>query len=311
MSYWSKPEGLKTRWNSRQAQLSSWIISSELLRQHFDEVAFVTDTPGKELLVDQLGLRFTEVSTALDVMPATASDQFIALGKLRAYALQDKPFVHVDDDLFLWRPLEPRLLNAGAVSQCLEVKELKGVFYAFKSFEKHIPVIPPEYFAARQQPFQAAVNAGLLGGNDLALHRDYAAAALDLACNRQNDRAWDVYPENRYRGMAIIEQYIYFAFCAVRGVKIECALEGLTHADWKRNADRIGFTHLWAGAKQKEHVARRLAYRVRRDYPDFWERLESTCASLPGGLDGWWDDNRLVEMSPGNLHTPRPVDASR
>lgn len=68
----------------------------------------VTDTAGKALLVDRMGLEFAEVSTELDRL-RDVDPGWWPLGKLIAYNLQDRPFVHLDNDVFLWRALPAAL----------------------------------------------------------------------------------------------------------------------------------------------------------------------------------------------------------
>ena len=119
-SFWSKPfyAGSGWRWREPVHHLLAWGLSLRLARSHYPETVLITDTPGKTLLINQLGLSFTHVSTELDRLQDEYPGLW-ALGKLVTYSLQDKPFVHLDTDVFLWRPLPGRITSsssAGAVS---------------------------------------------------------------------------------------------------------------------------------------------------------------------------------------------------
>ena len=120
-SFWSKPfRGEKGRsWQSPLHHLLAWGLSLRLARKHFPETMLVTDTPGKALLVDALGLSFTEVSTELDDF-RHCDPGWWSLSKLVAYRAQTKPFIHLDTDVFLWKPLPAAMLAAPVFAQCPE-----------------------------------------------------------------------------------------------------------------------------------------------------------------------------------------------
>ena len=73
--------------------------------------------PAKTLLVDQLGLPFSEVSTELERLRDVDPGWWATLGKLVAYSIQDRPFVHLDSDVFLWKGLPHHLLNSPVFTQ--------------------------------------------------------------------------------------------------------------------------------------------------------------------------------------------------
>lgn len=97
----------------------SWVLSVETARRHFSSNQSRHRHRGAALLVDELGLRFDEVSTNLDELLPSASGWW-GLGKLMAYGYQTEPFIHVDSDVYLWSPLPDRLLTAPVPGQNLE-----------------------------------------------------------------------------------------------------------------------------------------------------------------------------------------------
>src|SRR5450432_369119 len=124
-SFWSKPFFASNGrvWREPIHHLLAWGLSHRLARQHYPETVLITDNAGKRLLVDQLGLELTHVSTELERLQSVDPGWW-ALGKLVAYGLQDQPFVHLDTDVFLWKPLPPRLVSAPVFSQCPEDHQL-------------------------------------------------------------------------------------------------------------------------------------------------------------------------------------------
>src|SRR5215831_11437259 len=108
-SFWSKPF-LKQQsfWKSGYHHLLSWVLSTQVARRHFPSTALYTDDAGKEILVGEIGLEFEQVSTCLNEL-TDHDPEFWCLGKILAYSRQEEPFVHLDNDVFLWNPLPDSL----------------------------------------------------------------------------------------------------------------------------------------------------------------------------------------------------------
>ena len=117
-SFWTKPFNAQRRfvWPFYRHHLMAWVLSLETSKKHYRETALVTDEEGARLLVDGLGLEFTSVSTELEALRDADPDWWV-LGKLWTYRLQDKPFVHIDNDVFFWRPLPEALELAPVFAQ--------------------------------------------------------------------------------------------------------------------------------------------------------------------------------------------------
>src|SRR5215471_2704291 len=120
-SFWSRPFVQRTgrTWHSQLHHLLAWGLSLTCARRHYPDTMLVTDFAGKKLLVDSLGLEFGTVSTELEYL-RDADPDWWALGKLMAYSIQDRPFVHIDTDVFLWKPLAPEAAEAPVLAQCPE-----------------------------------------------------------------------------------------------------------------------------------------------------------------------------------------------
>src|SRR5262249_46794415 len=156
-----------------------------LAQQHFAAVELVTDHYGKTLLVDRLRLPFTKVIDELDrVVPAHVKDLYWTFGKLWAYYLQGEPFIHIDYDVFLWKKLPERILTAPMFGQNTESDIWKLDFYrqgyrTLCGYLKHKPsdwVVIYPYI----QKHDIAINAGIIGGNDITFLRKYASIAIEM-----------------------------------------------------------------------------------------------------------------------------------
>src|SRR5687767_10805394 len=69
----------------------SWTLSCLKFREHYKQVELITDLEGKKILIEGLGLPYTQVSTELENIRSVNAKVW-AFGKIYSYALQRKPF---------------------------------------------------------------------------------------------------------------------------------------------------------------------------------------------------------------------------
>ena len=101
-SFWSSPFQCyyQGSWSSPLHHMLSWIVSVHAARKHYSETVLITDRAGKRLLVEQLGLPFSEISVELERLREHDRGWWV-LGKIVAYSIQTDPFVHIDSDVYL------------------------------------------------------------------------------------------------------------------------------------------------------------------------------------------------------------------
>jgi hypothetical protein len=288
-SFWSRPfQAYKGRiWASPLHHLLAWGLSVHAARRHYAETVLVTDEAGRRLLVDRLGLPFAHVSTDLERLRA-ADPSWWALGKLVAYSLQDRPFLHLDSDVFLWQPLPAGVAEAPVFAQCPEyyhgVDEdcsPRDIEAAFAAEGLALPA-PWEWARSKGGGTFREENCGVVGGTHVAFLRRYAETALDVVLNPAHAPAWARLPIKEGYSM-IIEQFM-LAACVeyhrfhpsspYRGVRIAHLFRSWDEAFDAARAARAGFTHLIGGAKSSPAVARRLEARLQREDPGFQRRCE-------------------------------------
>jgi hypothetical protein len=253
-----------------------------LARQHFAETQLVTDTAGKRLLVDALGLKFDLVSTELDRLHDAAPGWW-ALGKLTAYSLQDRPFVHIDTDVFLWKALPSRLTCAPVFAQCSESHSLEnewcGPRHIEYLFDRHQLKLPVEWqwASSRNTTWFREDNCGILGGNNVDFIRHYAQTALRLVCDPAHRALWDELPDKS--GFTMLIEQFFLACCIdyhriapesnYRGVNIRYLFPSSSEAYNPLTAANLGYTHLQGDNKTHPHVMERLERRVAQLDPVF------------------------------------------
>ncbi|MCI1683929.1 MAG: hypothetical protein LKI39_15455 [Bacteroides sp.] len=127
-SYWTEAyrSSPNRGWAFRETHYMSWALSCLQLKQFYDEVELVTDSEGAELLINKLHLPYTSCKTTLDKLSGK-NPALWTLGKIAAYEEQEKPFIHVDGDIYIWKPFPNRIENAGILAQNVEKNYPYGI----------------------------------------------------------------------------------------------------------------------------------------------------------------------------------------
>lgn len=286
-SFWSRPRETARAhpWLAERFHLFSWVLSVETARRHHPVTALATDTPGARMLVDGLGLEFGEVTTSLDAL-AGSDPSMWSLGKLYTYAAQREPFVHVDADVYLWKPLPRRLRTAPVFTQNPEPISVESFYYRPRMVEDVLlshdgGSVPEEWsWYLRSGLPPRGDCCGIFGGTDVEFIRYYARQAVGMVEHPVNRRAWlgiahrelDVISVEQYLLAACVEHHARTPgspFAKVRMEHLFSTLEG-TYAPGR--AEAAGYTHLIADTKRDPAVMARLEARIARDYPDAYER---------------------------------------
>jgi hypothetical protein len=295
-SFWSEPfrAHYAPVWGTPRNHALAWVGSVQSAARHYPDTMLVTDSAGARLLVDRLGLEFSEVSTCLDRFQGRDPGWWV-LGKLAAYGMQTAPFVHIDNDVFLWKPLPARLESASVLLQHPEVYSPDQTIYRTGDVERAFAetggVLPVEWRWARARPDGlTADNCGIVGGCDVAFMRYFAETALDLVDRPENAAGWSRYPD-KWHFVYIVEQFLlsacvgYHQFhpdSAFKGVQAQYLFRSWDEARDPRKAEQLGFTHLMAWSKRAPAIMHRLSERVRKEWPEFFWRCERRSDWMPG-----------------------------
>ena len=293
-SFWSKPfhayyGGV---WCKPLHHMLAWGLSVRAAGRHYPETVLVTDREGKDLLAGRLGLRFAQVTTDLEQLNS-ADPEWWALGKLLAYSLQDSPFVHLDTDVFLWKPLPQYLVDAPVFTQNGESHGVYGTFYhpehVEQAFAQHSLKLPVEWEWTRSNRTHIpAESCGILGGSNVAFIRHYAHRAIDLIQCPEHAVAWSHIARKQDFNI-VLEQFLLAACVDFHSTHPDSPFYGV-HVEHlfptelapcnPRHAARAGFTHLIAGGKSHPGVGKRLEERLWREDPAYFRRCERVLSGL-------------------------------
>ncbi len=288
-SFWTLPCMARTgrTWPTPLHHLLAWGISFHAARRHYPDTVLVTDRAGKKLLVDDLGLPFSDVSTELDHLEG-ADPAWWALGKLIAYSLQDQPFVHLDTDVFLWKALPAELTEAPVFAQCPEYvsrfqRRSSEIENLFSEAHADLPV-EWQWAVSRDDAFIREENCGILGGSRTDFIRHYSMLAAGLILQPEYAGAWS---RCREKSNMVMEQFLLSACVDYhrfhpdspwRGVAVRYLFPSLEDAMNPAHSGRAGFTHLLGDSKSAPGVARRMEERMKREDMAFFRRCEKVAA---------------------------------
>lgn len=139
-SFWSKPylekNAFKTfaEFNNEYDFALSWSTSVRLSKQNFKKVILVTDTWAWENIFEPLNLPFDEIKISLDDINHTTDAWSVS----KAYSILEvnEPCLHIDSDVFIWKPLSDDILNKPVIVQDSEgILKDRGVGQVYLGLE--------------------------------------------------------------------------------------------------------------------------------------------------------------------------------
>jgi hypothetical protein len=275
-SFWSHPfhNGMGCQWHSLKYHWLSWMLSVNLLRRPGNTLTLVTDDYGARVLQDQLGLGFDVVDVALNDLHNRT--HVWSAGKLVAYARQQSPFLHVDNDVFVWQPtLLPDANIHPIIAQHPET--ITREIYDPVEFTARLARVP----AAWRTDLVTAPNCGVLGGQPGGFLQRYTTAALALA--ELVDQSPPARTSAKYWQAAIcVEQYMLGLCLRAEAVPVRYLFAD-DHTSWRTmqlpDPAALGYTHLFGLAKRNPRLCQWLEAETAQRFPvaharwrDWWQR---------------------------------------
>lgn len=265
---------LRAGWLSTKYHLMSWALSCCSSYKYHKSVHLISDTHSAELLKGQLQLPYTSVSTALDdfVSPYDANRLWV-LKKLFAYAQPNEPFIHLDGDAYLFKPLSLRLQEASLVAQNVEENHPYYID-GLDQIEQYFKYIP-DYLLSDINGKYSSVNAGLIGGHNYLFHKEvFQEVNIFLENNQDNLLDIETFALN-----VIIEQLFFKKLADFQGINIEYILDHKVGYPYNYGLDRFwdlpnacDYIHVM-NYKQNPTICEQMAQRLYIENPDLYEKV--------------------------------------
>jgi len=284
-SFWSKPSTQENEsfnektfggWREKKYEYISWTLSCLTLKKFYPNIEIVTDYKGAKLLIDQLQLPYKKVSTELDTLN-NYPKQLWAVGKLHTYGIQKEPFIHVDNDIYIWEKFSNDIESARLISQHVDDDE-RDYEFALNHLKEHNINLPPLLLddLRAYQRFNSS-NAGIIGGNDLDFFKEYVKESFDFI-DTYSGRIPKTVKGSLFA--MIYEQYLFSAMARKKNIKIRHFFEG----DEKKSMDLVNFmnkykkkkyVHLYSFSKNFPEYCRELEHQLLLEYPEYHARIIS------------------------------------
>ena len=255
----------------------SWALSCLQLRKFYPDVEMYSDQAGKELF-ELLGLPYTKIHTVFD------NDEFIqncppelwAFSKIHTYSIQDKPFLHVDGDVFIWKPFDEKLLHSPLIAQNVE-DNLPIYTETLKIIEKEADFLPDWFYYAYKHP--KAHNAGIFGGTNTEFFKKYAEIAREFY-QKNIDKLPEINKKSKCLNL-IIEQYMFYVLSEQLGVPVSVFDEKdiCEQKEYQRFCEiskvpyEYTYVHTLGDAKKMNIVNNFINFILKEEYPEYWHRI--------------------------------------
>ncbi len=264
-------------WTRPEYNLVSWALSCLQLKKNYDQVDLYCNSQAADCLIGELNLPYTNVYLSHDKMDLI-DDRLWALPKILTYSLQNGPFLHIDGDVFLFDKLPSELLNAGLISQNIEEatdyylqtqQQLARSFAYFPNcvdvdFQSTVPI--------------KAVNAGILGGNNVSFFKEYTELALKYINN--NLPYFNSINVDRFN--VFFEQHLFYALAKEKQLPIKVLInetikdnQYLYLGNFHETSCGRTYLHLLGHYKKDEYTCRQMASKLRQLYPGYYYKIIS------------------------------------
>ena len=283
-SYWSKPYMQRkldedngfAGWPEKSFHYICQAFSC-LKYQEFYQVELITDEEGKRQLIDVLGLPYNKVKVVLDELNDYPIELW-AIGKLYAYGLQKEPFLHVDNDTFIWSRFSNKIEMGKLVSQHIEYGyPANNQFYS--SIVDQLLYIPESMKKHwKENGSVTEINAGVFGGSDIDFIKMYVDEAFNFISKNIENKSFKLISES---GMfnTIFEQYLFYCLIWNNKKDLTCVFPEKivgyfrSVSDFFETPHSETFIHVLGPCKHDMAISMQMSQRLRYEYPKFYYKI--------------------------------------
>ena len=259
MSLWTKPclEGKSHGYNNKEEMIESLVVSANVVKRHYDEIHFYTDNLGMKWIEPYLKyLPFTKIVVCMDDMN-WLDDKYWSLAKMYVYKLQKEPFIHIDNDVFLWDEFPKELFENDFFFQEIELFNELGRDFYLRGLSVFKDALPSDFIET-----DGAFNCGVFGcltEKALSLIPIYYKMGLDFVEKTKKLTTLDKESiSSRWLATVIIEQVVIYSLITNGDYKYDVFLH---HGDYYSGFTKFynfKYTHTVAQHKRNPRIVNRI-----------------------------------------------------
>ena len=285
-SLWTKPFwvtycGTKEKratagWPHRSLNYYSWALSCLQLRKFYNDVELFTDSIGSEILIEKMKLPYTKVHIVLDESDEK-SEKLWAIGKLHTYKIQSQPFLHVDSDVFIWKPFDENLMQSPLIAESRETSTTTSGFQRMCQDFSYIPKVFASLDSKNEFTFS---NLGIVGGSNLDFFKAYANLALNFLEQNKHDyeNKVDLINRDGINFNVIYEQGLFYYLSKAWDVNVHYLFsDDPTVPDVLNLFDctetNKGFAHGFGSFKRSSFFCTQMEQTLKEIYPSHYHRI--------------------------------------
>ncbi len=254
---------INNRWKmGNKLKETIYMTALSVLYSHlwYDEVELYVDETAYEFLY-MLPCRVTKISK-------NSNQELWMRSKIQAIELQNKPFIHLDTDVFIKKKIDFEFDKI--ILERRESDYHKHYAEQVHFFNKYTNQLP--YW---HNNLQRTYSCGVLGFNNLLLRDKFVSAYYQLEKIYETHRdAYQPLKEFGYEPCIVIEQYNLAVLLNYHKITPNLLLKGEGIDEHAKYAEQIGFSHLFGIKKYHPNIVSEIEDRLQRIFPFWYEQVK-------------------------------------
>lgn len=287
-SFWSKPlfeankDASQNRYNGGWINyrycLLSMAYSCLTISRYYPNLELYTDTFGMNLFRDILRLPYHKFHVNLDDI-ANIDTSLWAYGKIMTYSAQKEPFLHIDNDVFIWQNFPDRIIDAEVVCQSLEMIDnfsLTDYTSAVDYIKKHIGAAPQIIIDSK---CKTAANMGIFGGNNLDFIQQYCKESRAFLTGIYDGIMQSGDMKGKFN--VVYEQLLLTELANKHQQKISYLIpnndidEIVKYSTIETAQYESKYAHCLGRLKKYNYICEQIEYRLKYEFPTYYNRIIS------------------------------------
>ncbi len=306
-SFWTKPayhnsEDINARfnggWPNQKYAFYSFALSALTINRFYSENELYTDLRGKELFKDLLELPYSDINTELECIN-DYNPKLWALGKLVTCSAQKGPFIHLDNDIFIWDKIPYQMDKYDIIAQNIE-EDFPNYAKTFQYMLSNFDSVPNELITTYYKTGKIlAHNAGFIGGKNNVFFKELNDTAFQLIENNKHHlSSMDVGIFN-----TIFEQQLGYAIADKQNLNVQYLFDKVAPnfaeiTDLSSVPLIAKFIHCIGFAKKSIFACEQIEARLQYHFPEYYSSIKTKLQKhFPGqGFDEDIKEERLKSI---------------